>query len=222
MIGATTFPFAMHEIGRTLRSNHTKRGSFGVKVGVGYTYANCTSAKTRAGITLGLSRLYQIGKHTGVRAEVIYATRKFSQSTYSEAYPKPDPRRFRHTRVDFSVGYIETALLFEVRLLRSRRASLLFVLGPSNSVVVYDQSHFEITDTPNAPTSSQECYLAHQYDEPSESWFYSSLNLGLTTESHHVMLGIGFKRALYGSQQIARLDDHSRFNSLEVTAGYKF
>ncbi len=222
MIGGMTLPFVLHEIGRKLRSKNTKRGSFNVKIGTGYTFPNCANAKTHAGITLGLGRLYQIGKHTGIRAEVVYATRKFSQSSYSEAYPAPDPRRYRHTKVDFSVGYIETALLFEVRLLRSQRVSLLFALGPSNSVVVLDHSHFETTDTPNAPTSSQECHVAHQYEEPAESWFYPSLNLGLIAESHHVMLGIGFKRALYGSQQIARLDDHSRFNSLEVTAGYKF
>lgn len=222
IIGASTFPFLFYEHA-TRNSRHAKsKRKLGVTLGGGFTYPDYDAAVVSPGFILGLQRVYGITERIALRAEVAYAVRRFTLRDQTLGlYSSLRPKRYQ-SDVHFSVGYVETAFMFQYRLRTARRLGWAFALGPAVSVVVRNKTRYDFSREIETQPDNLNLDFIYQNDEPARILLYPNMNFILSVNPGRVNLHVGFKRAWLRTHQIFPLAERSRFNTLEFTLGYYF
>jgi Outer membrane protein beta-barrel domain len=222
LIGASTFPFMVYE--DLCRQKKVSQGtnSWRFRSGAGFTYTNYAEAKTAPGFLFGVSRDYGLGTHTSLRGGIAYEQRKFRLQNQKLLYTSMSGNRIRYENIDFSVGYVSTALMLAYQTPIPKNFVCSFSLGPSISVPVTDKTRYEFLREEDFVAFNPDYDFVFQGEEPGVTWCYPALNMALAFESKNIILETSLKLAAIGTHQIFPLVDRTKLNTLDLMIGYKF
>jgi len=218
LIGASMGPFYTFEI--MLMSKGVKNPSHKLcfKAGGNITLTNYEDALSKAGYSFGFGRHYHLSDRLGLRGEVSYSLRQFLLPSQKIRYSYYSERVVKCYDIDFSVGYINTSILLNFKLLNLQKFNFYLSLGPSLSLAVRDATKFHFIREEENPDDFDFSYIM---DEPGALFGYPAMVYQLELQRGHWIWQFSFHHSVTYTDQIFPLKCNSRLSTFELSIGYK-
>lgn len=223
LIGASTLPFLLYEGWARIKGVRYPLNTWYVVFSSNVTFSNYDAANRRLGYSLGMGRNYHLSNSVDLQGEAIFNRRRFFLPSQKIRYGTFGANQLWHSDIDFSVAYVDVALLTKVRVLTFDKARLSVALGPAMSVQVLEQTDFNIRQRENVVSGSPVEYdFGYIDDEPGSTLPFAGLVTAIEFEAGKLLLKASLNRALFASNQIFPLVNATRLHTLMFSLGYRF
>jgi hypothetical protein len=187
------------------------------------TFSNYEAASLRLGYSLGIGRNYHLSNRVYLQGEAIFNKRRFFLPSQRIGYYTGATNQLWHSDLDFSVAYVDVALLTKVRVFTSDKAGLSVVLGPAMSVQILERTDYNIRQRENVASGSRVEYdFGYIDDEPGPTSPFAGVVTAIELEAGKLLLKASLNRALYASNQIFPLVNETQLHTLTFSLGYRF
>ncbi len=218
MIGFCVGPFLTYEMFASTRGLKNPLHQFYVKIGGNLTLTNYEDFKIRPGFSIGIGRHYHLSNILGLRGEISYALRRFFLHSQKISYAFYFDRVVKSNNINFSVNYINTAILLNFKLMHLQQWDICISLGPSMSLASRDRTKFHFIREEENPDEFDFSYIM---DEPAPLFGYPAMAYQLDLQRGYWLGQLGFHHSVYDTDEIYPLDSNSRLRTVELSVGYK-
>jgi len=218
MIGFCIGPFLSYEMFAATRGVKNPLHKFYIKTGGILTVTNYDDSQIRPGYSIGIGRHYHLSDRFGLRGEVSYALRQFLLPSQKIQFSFYSERVVKCYDIDFSVGYINTSILLNFKLLSLQKFNFYITLGPSLSLAVRDDTKLHFLREEEDPDDFNFSYIM---DEPGVLFGYPAMVYQLELQRGHWIWQLGFHHSVYDTDDIFPLDSNTRLRTFELSIGYK-
>jgi hypothetical protein len=223
LIGASILPFLIYEDWARIKGVRYPLNTWYAVFGSNATFSNYETANLRLGYSLGVGRNYRLSSRVFLQGEAILNERRFFLPLQRILYNTGATIQLWHSDVDFSVAYVDVALMTKVRVLTFDKAKLSVALGPAMSVQVLEKTDYNIHQRENVGRGTLVEYdFGYIDDEPGSTTPFAGLVTAIEFESGKLLLKARLNRALFASNQIFPLVNETRLHTLMFSLGYRF
>lgn len=223
LIGASIFPFMMYEERARKKGAQTITKTWHIVSGLNTTFSNYGAARYRPGYSLGIVRSYHWSDKVRLQGEVLLSRREFFLPLQRIHFQTPGTNQLWHSDIDFSVVYLDLALLTRIRIGSFEKAKFNVILGPALSVQVLEKTNFHIREREYLERDERVAYdFGYIDDEPGPTSPYFGLVTAIELEVGKLLLKTSLHRAFTYSNQIFPLSNETRLTTLTFSLGYKF
>lgn len=223
LIGGSVGPFLIYEDWARKKGVRFPMNTWYVVSGGNVTFSNYEAADLRLGFSGGIGRNYRLSDKVYLQGEASYNHRGFLLPSQRIFYGYFGRSELWHGDVNFSVAYIDIALLTKVRVATFDKARLHMALGSALSAQVLEKNDYNIWQREDIENFSSTRYdFAYIDDEPGPTDPFVSLKAAIELEAGKLLLKASLSSALYNSDQIFPLINETRLHTLVFSAGYRF
>lgn len=223
LIGASTLPFLIYEDWARIKGVRYPLNTWYAVFGSNTTFSNYEAAKLRLGYALGIGRNYHLSNRVDLQGEAIFNRRKFFLPSQRIRYGTFGTNQLWHSDVDFSVAYVDVALLTKVRVFTFENARLSLALGPAMSVQVLEKTAYNIRQREDVARGIlMEYDFGYIDDEPGSTLPFFGLVSAIELDAGKLLLKASLNRALFASNQIFPLVNETQLHTLMFSLGYRF
>lgn len=223
LIGGSVGPFLIYENWARNRGVSFPMNTWYTVSGGNMTFSNYEDANLRLGYSGGIGRNYRLSDRVYLQGEASYNHRRFLLPLQRIHFNTGATNQLWHSDVNFSVAYIDIALLTKVRVAAFDKAQLHLALGPALSVQILEKTDYNIRERENLEWFTP---VAHDFvyidDEAGPTDPFISLVTAIELEAGRLLLKTSLNSALYHSDQIFPLINETRLHTLAFSVGYRF
>lgn len=223
LIGASVGPFLIYEDWARRKGVSFPMNTWYIVSGGNMTFSNYEAADLRLGYSGGIGRNYRLSDRVYLQGEASYNHRRFILPLQRIHFNTGATNQLWHSDVDFSVAYIDIALVTKVRIAAFDKARLHVSLGPAMSVQILEKTDYNIRERENLEWFTP---VAHDFvyidDEAGPTDPFISLVTAIELEAGRLLLKTSLNSALYNSDQIFPLINETRLHTLALSVGYRF
>ncbi len=218
LIGASMGPFYTFEIMSMSKGVKNPFHKWCFKAGGNIILTNYDDAVFKAGYSIGIGRHYHLSDRFGLRGDVTYALRQFLLPSQKIRYAYYSKRAVKCYDIDFSVGYINTSILLNFRLLSLQKLNFYITLGPSLSLAVRDDTKFHFL---NEEEDLDDFDFDYIMDEPAQLFGYPAMVYQLDLQRGKWSWQLAFHNSALDTDEIYPLFSKTRMRTFEFSIGYK-
>ncbi|MDZ7261731.1 MAG: PorT family protein, partial [candidate division KSB1 bacterium] len=223
LIGAGILPFLLYESWAKSKGVRYPLNIWYAVAGGNTTFSNHKATNLRLGYSFGIGRNYHLSDRVYLQGEAIFNRRKLFFPLQRIRYETLGTDQLWQSDVDFSVAYIDIALLTRVRVFSFMKARLNFALGPAMSVQVLEKTDYNILDRESIETDSRMMYdFVYIDEEPNATSPFFGLVTAIELEAGKFLLKASLNWALHTSNQIYPLLNETKLHTLMFSLGYRF
>lgn len=223
LIGASIAPFLNYEYWAGNKGVRYPLNTWYAVFGSNTTFSNYEVVSLRLGYSLGIGRNYHLSNRAYLQSEAIFNKRRFFLPSQRIRYNTFATNQLWHSDIDFSVAYVDVALLTKVRVFTFDKAGLSLALGPAMSVQILEKTHYNIRQRENVVSGT---LVEHDFgyidDEPGATSPFAGLVTAIEFEAGKLLLKASLNRALFASNQIFPLVNETQLHTLTFLVGYRF
>jgi len=199
MIGFCVGPFLSYEMFAAKRGVKNTLHKLYVKTGGNLTLTNYDDSQISPGFSIGMGRHYHLWNGIGLRGEISYGLRRFHLPAQKISYAYYFERVVKTYDIDFSVGYINTSILLNFKLLNLQKFNFYLSQGPSLSVAVRDDTKFHFLREEENPDDFDFGYIM---EEPGALFGYPAMVYQLELQRGHWIWQFSFHHSVTYTDQI--------------------
>ena len=218
LIGASMGPFYTFEIMSLSKGVKNPSHRWCFNAGANIILPNHEDALFKAGYSIGIGRHYHLSDRVGLRGEVTYALRQFLLPSQKIRYSYASERMVKSYDIDFSVGYINTSILLNFKLLSLQKFNFYITLGPSLSLAAREDTKFHFLNEEENPDDFDFDYIM---DEPGPLFGYPAMFYQLELQRGKWIWQLGFQNSMMDTDEIYPLISKTRMRTFEFRIGYK-
>jgi hypothetical protein len=222
LIGASTLPFLIYEDWARIKGVRYPLNTWYAVFGTNTTFSNYEAASLRLGYSLGMGRNYHLSNRVYLQGEAIFNRRRFLLPAQRIRYNTGATNQLWHSDVDFSVAYVDVALLTKVRVFTFENARLSVALGPAMSVQILEKTDYNIRLREDVVSGFPVEYdFGYIDDEAGSTLPFFGLVSAIELEAGKLLLKASLNRALFASNQIFPLVNETQLHTLMFSLGCK-
>lgn len=217
LIGASVGPFYTFEIMSLSKGIKNPFHKWCFKAGANIILPNYEDALFKAGYSIGIGRHYHLSDRVGLRGDVSYSLRQFILPSQKIRYFYSSERVVKCYDIDFSVGYINTSILLDFKILSLQEFDFYLALGPSLSLAAIDETKFHFL---NEEESSDDFDFDYIMDEPGPLFGYPAMLYQLELQRGKWIWQLAFHNSALDTDEIYPLISKTRLRTFEFSVGY--
>ncbi|MCI0494047.1 PorT family protein [candidate division KSB1 bacterium] len=217
MIGFCIGPFLSYEMFAATRGVKNPLHKFYIKTGGNLTLTNYEDSQISPCFSIGMGRHYHLWNGIGLRGEISYGLRRFHLPAQKISYAYYFDRVVKTYDIDFSVGYINTSILLNFKILSLQKLNFYLSLGPSLSLAVRDATKFHFIREEENPDDFDFSYIERE----GPLFGYPAMVYQLELQMGKWIWQIGFHNSVTDTDEIYPLDSNTRLRTVELSVGYK-
>jgi len=223
LIGAGIVPFLLYESWAKNKGVRYPLNTWYAVAGSNTTFSNYEATNLRLGYSLGIGRNYHLSNRVYLQGEAIFNRRRLFFPLQRIRYETLGTDQLWRSDVDFSVAYVDIALLTKVRFFSFVKARLNIALGPAMSVQVLEKTDYNIRQRESVERGSDVMYdFVYISDEAGATSPFLGLVTAIELEVGKLLLKASLNRALHISNQIYPLQNKTKLHTLMFSLGYRF
>lgn len=218
LIGASIGPFYTFEIMSMSKGVKNPSHKWYFRAGGNIILPNYQDALFKAGYSIGIGRHYHLSDRFGLRGDVSYSLRQFILPSQKIRFSFYSERVVKCYDIDFSVGYINTSIFLNFKLLNLQKFNFYLSFGPSLSVAVRDNTKFHFL---REEENNDDFDFDYIMEEPGALFGYPAMVYQLELQRGHWIWQFRFHHSVTYTNQIFPLMCNSRLSTFELSIGYK-
>lgn len=223
LIGASILPFLTYEHSAKNKGVRYPLNTWYAVFGSNATFSNYEAANLRLGYSLGIGRNYHLSNHFFLQGEAILNERRFFLPLQRIHYGTFGTNQLWHGDIDFSVAYVDVAVLMKIRVFTLDKTGLSLALGPAMSVQVLEKTDYNIRQREEVVSGTLVEYdFGYIDDEPGSTLPFFGIVSAIELEAGKLLLKASLNRALFASNQIFPLVNATQLHTLMFSLGCKF
>lgn len=218
LIGAFAGPFINYEIMSAMKGVRNPLNNWYVKAGGNIVFPNYEDVTFKPGYSIGISRYFPMSNMIALQGNFAFQARQFSLPSQRILHTTMVSREIHYCDIDFSVDYIDMALLLNVKLLSLRKSNLNIAIGPSLSLEMFDNTKYHLIKVEEDNGDYDFVYID---DEPDPLFGYPALVYQLDLQCGKWIWQLGFQNSVMDTDEIFPLISKTRLRTFEMNVGYK-
>ena len=191
-------------------------------VGSNTTFSNHDATTLRPGFLAGIGRNYYLSDGIYLQGEGILNQRRFLLPEQRIRYYTSGRTEVRLTEINFSVIYVDVALLAKIRAVSNKDTRLSFAIGPALSIPILDKTSYNVVAKENVESGARVPYdFSYNGYEPDAASPVVGVVAAVELEASKLLLKVSLNRALHTSNQIFPLQNEIRLQTFMLSLGYR-